>query len=736
MQLPHSEPPNRNHYLSVKQKFYPERQAILKFFRHADRQSFHLTELCDRLRVPRNKKRTFLAQLDELVAEGSLLQLRGQRYALPRASDLVRGRVTLHRDGYGFVMPDKEGALDIYIASRDLGGAMQDDLVEVAVRRGPQRGDRRQGRVVKILEHATAEILGIYRQGRHAGRIHAVGKNRGLIVEVPFAENGGACPGEAVLAHIEHYPTAERPARARVAEVFGQPDDPAVEVRMTAHRFGLPQEFSPAAAHQAEQVSDRIDPAELEGRKDLRQLPFVTIDGETAKDFDDAVALQPEGKAYRLWVAIADVAHYVRPGSPLDRDALERGTSVYFPGVCLPMFPERLSNGICSLNPAEDRLVMVAEMLFSATGELSSSEFYPAVMHSRARLTYTLVQQFLDGGESPQVDEPRVLQQLMPMAKLTRLLMARRKRRGSLDFELPEAEIQLDENGGVVGIRKAPRLFAHRLIEEFMLAANEAVADFLERQGQPLLFRVHEPPAPEKLEAFQQFVAHFNRGLILSPPADVAGALQRLLAEVAGAPEEQAINQVLLRSMRQAHYSAENVGHFGLAATSYCHFTSPIRRYPDLQVHRALKHLLVAGSPVAFPGLEELGEDLSLKERRAMEAERDLVALKKCRFMQGRIGESFPGRVSGVQAFGMFVELEDIFVEGLVHVTALQDDYYHFEEDLQRLVGYNRRRIFQIGDSVQVRLVRVDLDGREIDFELDEASTSQPRSRRMRRNRK
>jgi len=705
------------------------KNRILEIFQAAGR-SLSLHEVGERLASGRKHRQKIAGELESLVAQGRLVLLRNRRYALPREGDVTIGRLSLHRDGYGFVVPEQGGDNDVYVAARDLDGAMQGDRVEVMVNRGPQRGDRRQGRIVKVLERASSQILGIFRQGRHAGRIHPVDRNRGLPVEVPPGSFGQARAGEVVLADIEQYPRDGRPARARIVEVFGPPDDPQVEVRMVAHRFGLPQEFSAPALQQAEVTPEQIGSGDLQGRRDLRDLPLVTIDGETAKDFDDAVALVRERGGYRLWVAIADVAHYVHAGSPLDGDARERGTSVYFPGICLPMFPERISNGICSLNPAEDRLVMVAELQFDASGARIESSFYPAVIHSRARLTYTRVQSFLDDAAVPEVADRRAVEQLRPMAELTKLLADRRQRRGSLDFDLPEAVIDLDDGGRVVGIRKAERLFAHRLIEEFMLAANEAVATFLEQRGQPLLFRVHEPPNPQKLEAFQQFVAHFNHGLVLGKPAELAADLQRLLAEVNGTAEEQAINQTLLRSMKQAYYSVENLEHFGLAASSYCHFTSPIRRYPDLLVHRALKQLLATGKAAENPELAELGDEMSRKERRAMDAERDLVALKKCRYMQGRIGEGFAAHVSGVQPFGLFVELDEIFVEGLIHIAALQDDYYHFEEDLQRLVGYNRRRIFQIGAPLRVRLVRVDLDGREIDFELDEVVAAPSRKRR------
>ncbi len=482
----------------------------------------------------------------------------------------------------------------------------------------------------------------------------------------------------------------------------------------------------------AEGVPERVTDRDLAGREDLRDLPFVTIDGETAKDFDDAVCLRQERGGVRLWVAIADVGHYVPEGSAIDREAYERGTSVYFPGQAIPMLPERLSNGICSLNPKVDRLVMTAEMLFDQQARRVESRFYPAVIRSRARLTYTEVSDMIVRSDREVIDRyGELYPQLQQMGEFAGRLTAMRRRRGSLDFDLPEAEILLDLRGRPENIVRAERNLAHRLIEEFMLAANEAVAAFLAQRKAPFLYRIHEPPDLEKLQALQQFVAHFNYGLELGPVVD-PGALQKLLAEVAGRPEERMINQVLLRSMKQARYAPENVGHFGLAADLYCHFTSPIRRYPDLVVHRVLREVLQkeklspGRSQQLQQSLPETGDQSSQRERRAMEAEREIITLKKCQFMAERVGEEFAGFVSGVQPFGFFVELEEYFVEGLVHISSLGDDFYHYEEDLHRLVGQFRRRIFQIGQEVRVSVKSVNLERREIDFVLVDLTQSPP----------
>lgn len=665
----------------------------------------------------RKGKRHLSKILSGMVARGELSRVPPDQFVL-RAEKMpaLEGKIRLHRDGYGFVTATEKDQEDVFIPARYVGSAMNGDLVQVELGR-PRHAGRREGKVVRVVERSVREIVGIYHQGRHGGMVLPSGKGSSSSVHIPQGNSGEVRAGQLVIAKIENYPTDKKAAEGRIVRILGDPKDPKVEVLAVAHRFGLPWEFSELAMEQAEKVPRTVMESDWQGRHDLCGLPFVTIDGETAKDFDDAVALRRETDGgYRLWVAVADVGHYVSIGSPLDVDALDRGTSVYFPGSCLPMLPEELSNGICSLNPGVERLVMVAELQFDHVGQLNGKDFYQGVIRSRGRLTYSGVQKHLDGEKPLVLEDQRAVDQLAPMKELVGVLLEKRDRRGGIDFDLPEADIQLDKKGQPVGVRKARRYFAHRLIEEFMLAANEAVATFLEVNQVPLLFRIHEPPAREKLEEFQQYLAHFNLGFRLEAEGADPHELQRLLAEVAGTPMERMINQVLLRSMRQASYNAENLGHFGLAMESYCHFTSPIRRYPDLVVHRALHRFLTGKPPIPQTKLLTLGEDLSWKERRAMEAERDMTALKICQFMQPLVGEEFRSVVSGVVPFGLFVELKEHFVEGLVHIRDLTDDFYQFEEDLQRLVGTGRRRIFQVGDELEVRLVRVDTGGREIDF--------------------
>lgn len=662
--------------------------------------------------IRRHERRVFLALLVNLADRGLVERLKGDRYRLvPRRR--LSGVLALRPEGYGFLRVDGEEDISVFLPARELGEVMDGDRLTVVAWRD-SRG-RWEGRLERILERARSEVVGVFHPGRRDHLVVPLGREALPPVVVPRGATSQAQPGQVVVAAIRHYPERGRPARGEIVRVLGDADDPRVEVTATAIRFGLPYEFSRPALAEAETIAERVSEADLAGRRDLRSLPFVTIDGLSAKDFDDAVQCERVDDGFLLRVAIADVAHYVRPGSPLDREARERGTSVYFPGSCIPMLPERLSNGICSLNPDADRLVLLAELDFDREGQRRNVRFSSAVIRSVARLTYTEVQAHLDGRkrERPGCD------QLDDMAALARLLQRRRQEFGSLDLDLPEADIVLDLRGRPEAILRRERLFSHRIIEEFMLAANQAIASFLERQGEAFPYRIHEPPAIDRLMELQHYLAHFGLGFNIDQegpkPSDFSDLLQQVEDD---AVLSLVVNQALLRAMKQARYSADNLGHFGLGMSHYCHFTSPIRRYPDLLVHRALRRALALDRSPAPAALAELCEQASHLERRAMEAERDVLQLKKCQYMARHIGADHAGVVAMVRPFGLFVELDDIFVEGLVHVSRMEDDVYYFDEDLQRLVGYNRRRIFQIGDRVRVRVDRVDVEGRRIDFVL------------------
>jgi ribonuclease R len=707
---------------------------ILEFLQSQARHPLTAREIFDHFAFSRPQRQAAMQLLKSLVEEGTLVHIKGDRYSLPRQINLVTGTVSAHRDGYGFVVPASGEGSDVFVPARFMREVMHGDRVVVRVEHG-LRSARPEGRIIRVLERAHQTVVGRFEIGRRFGYVVPADPRLGTDLFIPKTAARQVRPGQMVVARIDTYPGRNRSAEGTIIEVLGDPADPDVEILTIAYKYGLPVEFPAEVLAAVARVPDQVEEADRRGREDLRPLATVTIDGETAKDFDDAVSVRREEEGrIRLWVSIADVGHYVEEGSPVDLEAYERGTSVYFPGKCIPMLPEKLSNGICSLNPEVERLAMTAEMLFDQQGHRLESRFYPSVIRSRARLTYTEVAAMVaDEDQATIARYPEVYPHLRVMAELALRLTAMRRQRGSLDFDLPEAEIILDLQGRPENIVRAERNMAHRLIEEFMLAANEAVATFLAGRGAPFLYRIHEPPSAEKLVAFQEFIGHFNYGISLDKGGVDPRKLQELLAQLGGKPEERMINQVLLRCMKQAHYAPENVGHFGLAADLYCHFTSPIRRYPDLVVHRALRQVLVSGKmPEKRQAklqqiLPAMGEHTSQRERRAMEAEREIISLKKCQFMADKVGEVFAGFVSGVQPFGFFVELKDLFVEGLVHISSIADDFYVYEEDLHRLVGQHRRRIFQVGDEVRVTVTKVDLDRREIDFVLA-GEESEPRA--------
>ncbi len=704
---------------------------ILNLLQQRANRPLSLKEIQETLDLSAGERKAIGKSLKSMVKDGSLVQLKGGRFVLPGKVNLVVGTLNVHRDGYGFVSPADGKAHDVFIPARHVRPAMHGDMVVARLEHSLRTG-RPEGRVIRVERRATRTLVGRYLVDHGVGYVSPTDPHlRGDFLILPGTA-GDARPGQMVLIEIESYPGRSRGGVGRISEILGDAGDPEVEIRIAAIQFKLPYEFSPEALAEADKVCLPVGKEDLVGREDLRHLNFVTIDGETAKDFDDAVAIArledvggDEGQGdegYRLWVAIADVAHYVAVGSIIDQEALQRGTSVYFPGTCLPMLPEALSNGICSLNPQVDRLVMVAELDFDTSGHRTGLRFCQAVMRSRARLTYTEVAAVLfEADHAYSSEQQPLVDDLEIMRELAELRIESRHQRGSLDFDLPEVQVQLDSQGRPENIVRTERNLAHRLIEEFMLAANEAVAAWLVQQREPMIFRVHEAPGEGKMAAFQEFIAHFNQGISLPVEGVKPKLLQELLDRVAGQPEEHVINHVLLRSLPQAYYSVNNLGHFGLAADNYCHFTSPIRRYPDLAVHRILKQRLSGRRGTRQNdevSLEEIARSSSTTERRAMEAERDIVNLKKCQFIEDKVGETYCGMITSVLAFGFFVELLDIFVEGLVHVSSLGDDFYQYEEERHRLIGMNRRREFGIGTPVKVLVHKVDLERREIDFRL------------------
>jgi ribonuclease R len=700
---------------------------ILKLLRQRSGEPVPFKDLVSHCGIGKGERRAFQEQLDRHAAEGKMHKVKGNRYALPEEGESgkargITGRLSVHRDGFGFVIPDGEGE-DIFIPARYLRENMHGDLVEVSVTRG--REGKREGRILRTLERGCTKVVGRFHDDRGGGFVAPDEQRLPRQIVILPRGKGNAVDGQIVTAEITAYPSGQQRAAGRIVEVLGWPDDPDTEALTIVRKFDLPVQFPEEALAAARAVPQTVPGEDVVGRTDLRGFLTVTIDGETARDFDDAVSVVAEqGGNIRLRVSIADVAHYVQPGSALDGEAYRRGTSVYFPDRCLPMLPEELSNGICSLNPLVDRLALTAEMLFDKTGAVQEKKFYPSIIRSAARLTYTTVRKILADGDPETIEAHRhLLADLRLMEELSRRLTARRRQRGSIDFDLPEPEIILDLQGQTEAIVKAERNLAHRLIEEFMLAANEAVATWLEGREIPSLYRVHEPPDPVKLNDFREFVHSFGYALRMEEDRVEPRELQGLLDLVEGKPEERMINEVLLRCMKQARYMAENLGHFGLAAPSYTHFTSPIRRYPDLVVHRILKRALAGGIKERererlSSTLPDIAAHTSSRERIAMEAEREIVALKKVQFMRDRVGEEFTGYICGVTPHGFFVELVDLFVEGMVHVSTLGQDFYRYVEKQHALVGERTGATYRIGDKVGVLVAAVSTERKQIDFVL------------------
>ncbi len=689
-----------------------------------------MRELLQVLKVPRDERASFKRHIKSLVASGDLIQIRGQRFGLPEKMDLYVGRLQTHPAGYGFVTPDRpldSGAGDIYISGPHLNDAMHGDRVVARIER-VKEGGRVEGRVIRILERKSDSIIGRYERDAN-GMGYVVPFDRRVLMDlfVPPGQEGGASPGEMVTAEITRWPTATRGALGRVAAVLGDIDAPGVDTEIIIRKHGIPDAHAPDAIAEAVHLGTVVAARDISGRTDFRKVTTVTIDGEHARDFDDAITIErlPNGH-YWLGVHIADVSHYVQEGSALDREAYERGTSVYFPERAVHMFPSELSTGLCSLNPRVDRLVQSCLMEIDRNGRVVRHEFHDGVINSNERMTYNAVNGILTDGDKALLTQYEPLVPMFEMMReLFQILNDARRRRGSIDFDLNEAEVIVDEGGVVEAIIALKRNVAHRLIEEFMLLANETVASYLEAQSAPALYRIHEEPDILKVAKFEEFVSGFGYSLAAPVTGLRPHHFQKLLERIDGKPEEKPIAFLMLRTMQKARYAPENLGHFGLAASSYTHFTSPIRRYPDLVVHRALR--AARHATLSAEEREEWSDDLpevarhtSEMERRADDAERELLQWKKVKFMADKVGDEFEGYITGVAAFGLFIELIEHFVEGLVHVSTMADDYYRFVENAHLLRGENTQKTYRLGDKVNVQVVRVNMDVRQIDLGLVE----------------
>ena len=661
-------------------------------------------------------------RLRAMERDGQLIRNRRDSYGSVQKMKLVRGRIVAHPDGFGFLVPDS-GADDLFLSAREMRSLMHNDRIVACVAGMDHRG-RREGSVVEVLERNTHQVVGRYHEERGVSFVAADDKRVVHDIMVPPELRADARPGQIVVAELVEQPSKRRQPIGRIVEILGEHMAPGMEIDVTIRAHELPFQWSDEALREVRKFRPEVVESAKRGRIDLREIPLVTIDGADAKDFDDAVYCEPlsdkKNSGWRLLVAIADVSHYVKANSGLDDIARERGNSVYFPGRVIPMLPEQLSNGLCSLKPEVDRLCMVCEMQISPGGIIDAYEFYEAVMCSHGRLLYDDVAAVIDGDTGVREQYRSLVPHLLELHKLYGALLKRRSGRGAIDFETTETVIEFGEEKKIERILPLQRNDAHKLIEECMIAANISAAKYLQRHEVPALYRVHEPPKKEKFDDLRVFLK--DLGLTMPGGKPTAKKYGKMLTQVRECPEWHLIQTVMLRSLNQAVYSPDLVGHFGLALESYAHFTSPIRRYPDLLVHRAIKHVLSGKAAERFryseANMAALGEACSMTERRADEATRDVVDWLKCEYMMDKVGEAFSGVITGVTSFGLFVELNDIYVEGLVHITALNNDYYQFDPVKHRLMGERSRRTFRLADQAKVRVVRVDLDEKRIDFDL------------------
>ncbi len=700
----------------------PSREFIIKEIEKADvpvnmNRLISLLDISNRRDIESLRRR-----IRAMERDGQILRNRRGAYCLLNKMDLEQGVVSAHKDGFGFLIPE-QGEKDLFLSAKEMRAVLHGDRV-IARIIGEDRRGRLEGAIVEILERKTTRVVGRYTHSDSGvGFVTPDNKRFTQNIIVPEEQLYGAVDGQIVVVQLLEYPTKFRQAVGRVIEILGEHLDEGLEIDVAIRSHGLRQEWSHMVEIETENLTAHVPESAKKGRVDLRDTPLVTIDGEDARDFDDAVFCEPtKNDGWRLLVAIADVSTYVKTKTGLDAEARERGTSVYFPERVIPMLPEVLSNGLCSLNPKVDRLCMVCEMNISADGDMNNYKFYQAVMRSHERFTYTDVAAILVDKNAKLIQQHEILvPHLESLYALYKVLKVTRQSRGAIDFETTETKIQFASNRKIEKIVPVYRNEAHCLIEECMLAANVAAASFLNNNNIPTLYRNHKGPTNDKLNDVRSFLKEL--GLELTggkdpDPADYA----KLLASISGRVDQRLIQTVMLRSLSQAVYDNKNIGHFGLAFESYAHFTSPIRRYPDLMVHRAIKHIVDGKKPEKFylnaMQMHELGMHCSAAERKADEASWDVIDWLKCEFMQEHVDEEFTGIITGVTGFGLFVELEDIFVEGLVHVTALGNDYYKFDSVHHRMIGEHSNRIFRLADKIKIRVVRVNLDERQIDFEL------------------
>jgi ribonuclease R len=658
-----------------------------------------------------------IERLQDMVKAGQILENRRGEFCLTAKLDLVTGKVSGHRDGFGFVVRDDGEPDDIFLSAREMRSLFDGDRVAIRIVGDDHRG-RSQGELVDVLERGTSEVAGQFIKERGIGIVIPDNAKLSHRILIPKDEVANAKHGDMVVAEILDFPTHVEQATGRITTIIGVPGEKGIATEIAIHSHGIPFKWPDAVSKEVKDFGTDVPDDAKHGRTELREVDLITIDGADARDFDDAVFCRKAENGWRLLVAIADVAHYVNVGSALDKEAIVRGTSVYFPDRVVPMLPEVLSNGLCSLNPKVDRLCMVCDMRVSPSGEVTKATFFEGVMKSKARLTYSQVGDFLSGESKTSV--PSQLQgSVRDLHDLYTAFAKQRRRRGAIEIDLPQTKFKLNDDGEIDRIEVVPRNDAHRLIEECMIAANVEAAKFLKKNKIPGLYRVHPKPDPDRFNDFRLYLV--SLGLKVPHPDHVEPRhFTQLIEQIKDRPDSAAITMAMLRSLTHAEYSPENVGHFGLALESYAHFTSPIRRYPDLLVHRAIRHIVRGGKPGKYDygpkEMERLGAITSAHEKRAEEATRDVEAWLKCQYMEGHLGEEFDGVITGVTNFGVFVQITELMTDGLVHVTSLANDYYKYDAGSQRLVGERSGHAYSLGEEMRIRVQRVDMETRKIDF--------------------
>lgn len=713
------------------------KERIVAFMKEDAYKPLLFNELLIVLDVPKTDIEEFKKVIEELESGGKVFKTHRDRYGIPGRMSLVVGRIQGNERGYGFLIPDDEVIEDIFIPADSLNGALHNDRAVVRINKKVAGDKRCEGEVIRVLHRANTTVVGTFEYSRYFGFVVPDNQKISTDFFIPKDEFNGANPGQKVVVEIVKWPEKRRNPEGKIIEVIGDKDEPGADIVSIIKSYHLSESFPEEVIKQADSISNTVTEDMIKGRRDLRKLRMVTIDGEDAKDLDDAVSIEalPDGN-YRLGVHIADVSYYVRENAPLDKEALKRGTSVYLVDRVIPMLPQKLSNGICSLNPQIDRLSFSVMMDIDSTGRVVSHDIFESVINIDERMTYTNVYKILAENDRELVQRyDYLVDDFRKMQELALVLRKKRMTRGAIDFDFEEAKIVLDEDGKPVGVKRYEITIANKIIEEFMLACNETVAEHFYWLNTPFMYRVHEDPDTDKIEALNDFLHNLGyslKGINKIHPK----ALQDLLHKVKGSKEERIISTVMLRSLQKAKYSHQNNGHFGLAAKFYCHFTSPIRRYPDLMIHRIMKESLsgrLNGEREKYlnSNLSEISRICSERERKAEEAERECEDLKKVEYMKEHEGEEFEGIISGVTSFGMFVELDNT-IEGLVRMSSMEDDYYIFNEKQYCLVGERSRKVYRIGDVVKVKLAKADMAIKKIDFVLvDEDMQEKQQVRRV-----